>query len=128
VVNDKGEAQAPGRTPKHVFKRLKYVFIRDDGWTVGCQEKHKNITEELWRGDWVGRLEMLRPSEGVLCATLYAYSQQGFEFKVGTLDAKGNFIGEAVEEREDEPKDHLRPMTLEERREWMRKGCPIDEE
>lgn len=128
VVNNKGEAASPTRTPKEVFKTLKYVFIRDDGWTVGCSEQHRCITEELWRGDWVGRLELVRPSEGVTCAILHVYSQQGFEYKVGTIDAQGRFIGEGLEHSEEVVTDHLKPMTLEERREWMRRGCPTNEE
>lgn len=105
-----------------------HVYIRDDGWTLmAIGEKHSKIAEEMWRSDWIGRLEYLSPilEQGRImsCSTLYVYSQQGFEYKVGELDIDGCVkpVDVPIIENEHTP-PNLIVRTLDEMREWFRRG------
>lgn len=131
ITDTSGHASHPTRTKENI-KNIAYVFIRDDGWTVGCRKEHRSVTEESWRGDWVGRMEFVSPKAPGRWAgfcELYVYSRQGFEYKAGELNPEGFFVARGdVEVSGHEPEGALKPRTLEEMREWMRKGCPTNEE
>lgn len=104
------------------------VYIREDGWTLmAIGGKHSKIAEEMWRSDWIGRLEYTSPIvDGcriISCSVLYVYSQQGFEYKVGKLDIDGCAIPEDVPQIENEHiPQNLNASSLDEMREWFRRG------
>jgi hypothetical protein len=134
VITDKdGHATVPKMSLKQIAENMDFVFIRDDGWTVACRNEHRHVAEEMWRGDWVGRMEFVPPDvEGgqyVGYSTLFVYSQQKFEYKVGTMNPAGHFVSAGdVDVSKYEPDSTIKPRTLDEMREWMRKGCPTDDD
>jgi len=35
-----------------------YIYIRNDGWTLGACEKFQLVAYNMWRTDWIGRYNL----------------------------------------------------------------------
>jgi hypothetical protein len=53
LVNSDGETVAPARAESEFGIKPDTIFIRDDGWTLGCIENHEPVAARLWEKNWV---------------------------------------------------------------------------
>lgn len=54
VINEEGEAVSPNRVCSCCSEKLnvKWVFVRDDGWSLGASDKLKPVAEAMWKDEW----------------------------------------------------------------------------
>lgn len=91
IINAKGETESvPKNWRMASSARLAIVYIRDDGWTLGCPRNQNAVAEDMWKGDWIGRLNRTADIEtGKVVFTLTVFSQQGFEYEACTFKEDG---------------------------------------
>ncbi len=52
VINQEGEALNPERAAKlHIYPF--FVFVRNDGWTLGTPTAFEDVAYKLWEKEWV---------------------------------------------------------------------------
>ena len=105
--------------------RLAIVYIRDDGWTLGCSREQGAVAEAMWKGDWIGRLDRTTNIKtGMIVFALTVFSQQGFEYEACTFKEDGTFSGGRESAEMDTSRIEPNPsgMSLEALRDKLKKG------
>lgn len=117
-----------------------YVFVREDGWTLAAVDAGYEKALEAWSNEWIGGLEYVLPDPPWQPHyRIYIILQGRLEYMPGIIDLEGTFIPGEVE-RFAHTVDHLtkemakekakretpRPRSLEQLREWMKRGCPSE--
>lgn len=135
LVNAKGDAERPRSfNPDDpgvlLTNDARFTFVRDDGWTLGTIGLWKLTAEEMWRSDWIGRIEFMpgwneQRERAETYAHVYVISAKFGEYKAGVLDMEGLMLPELEEDNLKEHRAGADSMSLEELRDWMRKGCPL---
>lgn len=54
LINSDGEAVTPARAEAEFGIRPDTIFLRDDGWTLGCLKNHEPVAARMWEKNWVG--------------------------------------------------------------------------
>lgn len=52
VINPEGEATDPIRAKRDHGITPDIVFIRDDGWTLGAKDCHRDVAFDMWIESW----------------------------------------------------------------------------
>lgn len=53
LVSEQGMAMSPGRAEEAGKGVVDIIFIRDDGWTLGCAERLEAFALATWKKEWV---------------------------------------------------------------------------
>jgi len=51
LIDSNGEAVSPKRA-KELGIEPSTIFIRDDGWSLGCIKNHEPIAAQMWNKNW----------------------------------------------------------------------------
>jgi len=54
VVIDQEGTGVTCQRAKKLGVKPQIIFIRDDGWSIGCRREHEDVTESLWTERWIG--------------------------------------------------------------------------
>lgn len=53
VINLSGEATTPERAERDYQVKPDIIYIRNDGWSLGCPAYLDNVTSNMWKDEWV---------------------------------------------------------------------------
>lgn len=53
VIDSSGEATTPERAVRDHGVTAALIFIRNDGWSVGCPVSFGTVTRSLWEDAWI---------------------------------------------------------------------------
>lgn len=54
ILLSDGIGYSPARVPDEVMRTMNKIFVRDDGWSLGCTPASEAEAYTMWRDRWVG--------------------------------------------------------------------------
>jgi len=82
----------------------------------------------LWRDQWVGIIDV-KKTDGVVVGELSVIPENGPAYIAGYIDEMGEPTNPSLvdlENHEETKKFDWKPNTVEDLRDWVRAGCPVD--
>lgn len=105
-----------------------HVYIRDDGWMLAAHREHTDVAYNMWKTNWIGRVDI-----GCILGKYSAVSifpESGMGYRAGIVDKEGLIVSmvDAVKKRHEATQNNEEPpagpKSLDDIRDWMRRGCP----
>jgi hypothetical protein len=63
VVDKDGTACTPMRAVLDHRVEFDKIFVRDDGWTLGCPHRLSEVAHDLWPDQWIGEVSVAHKAE-----------------------------------------------------------------
>ena len=57
ILLSDGIGYSPTRVPDDIRRTMNRIFVRDDGWSLGCTPASEEEAYNMWKDRWVGFIE-----------------------------------------------------------------------
>lgn len=57
ILLSDGIGYSPARVSEEVMRTMNKIFVRDDGWSLGCTPASEQEAYTMWKDRWVGFIE-----------------------------------------------------------------------